>query len=249
MAVPVVKGPPSIARQSAVEAPPELAASMPLNRNRASAKKPAKTDTAAPNQGASRLKASSHADSLPTDQQPEEHDDPFTSPSLEGTAGRVTEQPPPVTESCHSQLDPLDGPVAGVAKNGGAAPDAATAPIATASDGPPTSTPSQRIGHCIVEGDTLPDLAARYLGDRSRYGEIFQANRQILPDPRLLPIGEEIWIECPQPPKKRPAGAGKSEGKQPNRGKKHAELARPSQTLLAGRDRIPVPPFSSLGLR
>ncbi len=48
--------------------------------------------------------------------------------------------------------------------------------------------------HRIVEGDTLPKLAVAYLGDRDRYLDIFRANRDVLSDPRLLPIGEEIAI-------------------------------------------------------
>lgn len=51
----------------------------------------------------------------------------------------------------------------------------------------------QRI-HRIVDGDTLPDLAERYLGDKSRALEIFEANRHILPSPEILPIGHEIMI-------------------------------------------------------
>lgn len=50
--------------------------------------------------------------------------------------------------------------------------------------------------HLIVDGDTLPKLAARYWGDSARYLEIFRANTQLLPDPRLLPIG--IKIEIPE---------------------------------------------------
>ncbi len=48
--------------------------------------------------------------------------------------------------------------------------------------------------HKIVNGDTLQDLAARYLGSALRAGEIFQANRDVLTDPELLPIGVELKI-------------------------------------------------------
>lgn len=51
--------------------------------------------------------------------------------------------------------------------------------------------------HRIVDGDTLPDLAQRYLGDKSRALEIFEANRHILPSPEILPIGQEIRIPGP----------------------------------------------------
>jgi nucleoid-associated protein YgaU len=48
--------------------------------------------------------------------------------------------------------------------------------------------------HKIVDGDTLPALAERYLGAASRAREIFDANRDLLLDPELLPIGVELKI-------------------------------------------------------
>ncbi|MGA2059338.1 MAG: hypothetical protein ABSG67_02565 [Thermoguttaceae bacterium] len=48
--------------------------------------------------------------------------------------------------------------------------------------------------HKIVDGDTLGELAARYLGSAARAMEIFQANRDVLTDPELLPIGVELKI-------------------------------------------------------
>ncbi|MGD0382099.1 MAG: tail protein X, partial [Thermoguttaceae bacterium] len=48
--------------------------------------------------------------------------------------------------------------------------------------------------HKIVDGDTLGDLAARYLGSAARAVEIFAANRDVLADPELLPIGVELKI-------------------------------------------------------
>lgn len=48
--------------------------------------------------------------------------------------------------------------------------------------------------HRIVEGDTLPQLAERYLGSHQRYREIYLANQDILFDPQFIPIGVEITI-------------------------------------------------------
>lgn len=48
--------------------------------------------------------------------------------------------------------------------------------------------------HKIVDGDTLQGLAEKYLGDRNRYMEIYEANRDALPSPEVLPIGFEIVI-------------------------------------------------------
>jgi nucleoid-associated protein YgaU len=48
--------------------------------------------------------------------------------------------------------------------------------------------------HKVVDGDTLPALAHRYLGSASRASEIFAANHDVLHDPELLPIGVELKI-------------------------------------------------------
>ena len=48
--------------------------------------------------------------------------------------------------------------------------------------------------HTIVDGDTLAALAQRYLGSPARASEIFDANRNVLSDPELLPIGAELKI-------------------------------------------------------
>jgi LysM repeat protein len=48
--------------------------------------------------------------------------------------------------------------------------------------------------HTIVNGDTLKRIAKRYLGDASRYVDIFELNRGVLSDPEVLPIGEEIKL-------------------------------------------------------
>jgi nucleoid-associated protein YgaU len=48
--------------------------------------------------------------------------------------------------------------------------------------------------HRIVDGDTLAALADRYLGSADRAGEIFAANRDVLQNPSLLPIGAELKI-------------------------------------------------------
>ena len=57
---------------------------------------------------------------------------------------------------------------------------------------PPVAAPPRR--HRIVEGDTLPRLAEKYLGSRDRYLELYQVNSEVLFDPRLIPIGVEIVI-------------------------------------------------------
>lgn len=48
--------------------------------------------------------------------------------------------------------------------------------------------------HRVRDGDTLSELARRYLGRRERFLEIFEANRDKLATPDLLPIGKELRI-------------------------------------------------------
>ncbi len=60
--------------------------------------------------------------------------------------------------------------------------------------------------HKIVDGDTLRVLAGRYLGSADRYLEIYEANRDRLPSPELLPIGVELKI--PPLPRRPPPSSG-----------------------------------------
>ena len=48
--------------------------------------------------------------------------------------------------------------------------------------------------HKVVDGDTLADLADRYLGSKERASAIFEANRDVLSSPQVLPIGVELKI-------------------------------------------------------
>jgi nucleoid-associated protein YgaU len=57
----------------------------------------------------------------------------------------------------------------------------------------PTTSPRLR-RHRLTDGDSLERLAERYLGNPARAGEIFEANRDLLPAPDLLPLGRIIRI-------------------------------------------------------
>jgi nucleoid-associated protein YgaU len=65
-------------------------------------------------------------------------------------------------------------------------------PIVSAPDAATTGRPPRM--HRIVDGDTLSALAERYLGSPSRATDIFRANRDVLSEPELLPIGGELKI-------------------------------------------------------
>lgn len=68
-----------------------------------------------------------------------------------------------------------------------------TTPLDYRLPAPSDSRPATRI-HKIVDGDTLEALAERYLGSVDRADEIFEANRELLSDPKVLPIGVELRI-------------------------------------------------------
>jgi len=64
----------------------------------------------------------------------------------------------------------------------------------------PVAPREKPVFHKIRDGDTLSALAQRYLGSPARAVEIFDANREVLSDPELLPIGTELKIPPRQPP-------------------------------------------------
>lgn len=64
---------------------------------------------------------------------------------------------------------------------------------------PATAEPPRIRVHRITDGDTLETLAERFLGDRSRWPEIRDANRQVLASDDILPIGKSLQI----PPRER----------------------------------------------
>jgi LysM repeat protein len=45
------------------------------------------------------------------------------------------------------------------------------------------------VQHIVTDGDTLPSIAKRYLGDAARAQELFELNRDRLQHPDVLPIG------------------------------------------------------------
>jgi nucleoid-associated protein YgaU len=48
--------------------------------------------------------------------------------------------------------------------------------------------------HLVVKGDTLFSLAQRYYGNRSRWRDLYAANRDVLPSENSLRIGMELRI-------------------------------------------------------
>lgn len=63
--------------------------------------------------------------------------------------------------------------------------------LAPPSRKPPIRAPAL---HTVRDGDTLDLLAQRYWGDASRWRDIYSANRNVLTNPQLLPIGIRLKI-------------------------------------------------------
>ncbi len=103
------------------------------------------------------------------------------------------------------------------------------------------SNPGKPRTHVVVDGDTLTGLAARYLGSSDRYREIFDANRQLLSTPDLLPIG--ATLEIPPPGASATFDPVTQESNLPNANSPNANLpvtSRPA-TGLPATSLVPVP--------
>ncbi len=48
--------------------------------------------------------------------------------------------------------------------------------------------------YVIKSGDTLWGIAAEFLGNGSKYPEIFEANREVIEDPDKIFVGQKIRI-------------------------------------------------------
>lgn len=107
---------------------------------------------------------------------------PFISPLAEPSA--TTAEPSPVTLA--PETSDSDNRTATVQ----------SAPVSPARTAPARPTPPAGSArrHTVVKGDTLFSLAQRYYGDRSRWRDIYAANRDVLPSENALRIGMELKI-------------------------------------------------------
>ena len=67
-------------------------------------------------------------------------------------------------------------------------------PIAVVEQQRETHNAPQAQNHTVVSGDTLWAIARRYYGDGSLYRKIFEANRERISDPNLIPPGQVLVI-------------------------------------------------------
>lgn len=109
------------------------------------------------------------------------------------TAPPATNPAPMPAQTQHSQPEPPTG-ISGLPlfEDGNASVPRIAQRYPTPVASPPT--PPAEIRHHVVDGDTLAALAERYLGDARRASAIYAANRDVLDDPELLPIGALLKI-------------------------------------------------------
>jgi LysM domain len=74
--------------------------------------------------------------------------------------------------------------------------------------------PTTSVTYSVRRGDTLTKIAQHFLGDSNRYHEIFEANRDQLPNPNArLKVGMSLRIPADRPRTKRPASSAVSQSK------------------------------------
>lgn len=126
---------------------------------------------------------------------------PSVAPSQATSASAITPDASPDHTVAGSASKPAESAVPELPANfSGVDRPNREAPSANRSDlSPDASDPATGQTHKIVDGDSLPLLAERYLGSASRAGEIFACNRDVLSDPELLPIGVRLRIPTGPP--------------------------------------------------
>ena len=119
---------------------------------------------------------------------------PAVGPSPEPV--RVAEKPPetPKPRRGKKPVGPPPPPVPAVRSPpavAAAEPPAEPAPVVP--DEPDPAPPGPRT-YTIAPGDTLSGIAERELGSHRRYGEIFEANRDVLRSPDALRVGMTLRL-------------------------------------------------------
>ncbi len=98
---------------------------------------------------------------------------------------------PPLPEESPVSLAP-ETPAEATARPAATPSVPQTQPIRAAPTKP--TAPSAVRRHIVVKGDTLFSLAQKYYGNRSRWRDIYAANRDVMPSENSLRIGMEVKI-------------------------------------------------------
>lgn len=121
------------------------------------------------------------------------------------TAGAATGGPPGASPRAESPSPRHDVWTALTAQTTGAGRDLSTVPLSVGAsaarresiDREATSTPPDAPAqqtHVVCPGDTLSELALRFLGSSHRYHELYEANRDVLSSPHALKPGMVLRI-------------------------------------------------------
>jgi len=128
------------------------------------------------------------------------------SPAAEATPPPVTDQLSVSPVGLQNLVPPPDLPVSFRASSESELLTPAQPPAGdSAAASPPRPQPRP---YRLRDGDTLEGLAERFLGDRRRAAEIYEANRGQLARPDLLPVGTTIMI----PPRARTSDLEPAQG-------------------------------------
>ncbi len=103
----------------------------------------------------------------------------------------------PRTEPAPQESSPVTLAPETPVQNDFASQQVQSAPTQTASRALPTKpTPPSGAGrrHTVVKGDTFYNLAVKYYGEKSKWRDIYAANRDVVPNPNALPLGVELKI-------------------------------------------------------
>jgi nucleoid-associated protein YgaU len=57
----------------------------------------------------------------------------------------------------------------------------------------PSLAPKQKT-YTVAAGDSLSKIAKRFYGNANEYNKIFEANRNVLSDPNMVKVGQELVI-------------------------------------------------------
>lgn len=129
---------------------------------------------------------------------------PFNDEGLEQFRNAPPPEPPPQPAPPPIPKSPLDRSVAPPVIADSYA--AATVPnvrdldvVLQESLGPAGAAQPGTVIHRVSDGDTLASLADKYLKAPGRAAEIYEANRDVLPGPDILPIGAKLKIVVHSP--------------------------------------------------
>ncbi|WP_415909848.1 Cell division protein CpoB [Oleiharenicola sp. Vm1] len=138
------------------------------------------------------LQAGREPSAAPADTAPERNVAPSAAPSpANGSGGagsfalNLDSMPTVRTRSAPSRAEPTPPVVT-------TRPSAASAPKSTPATAPSTARGART--HVVTKGDTLSNLSQRYYGNRTRWRDIYQANRGVMKNEGDLRIGTQITI-------------------------------------------------------